>query len=440
MNIGYESGGSTQRRRTRAARQSQHLLSREPDDVPQVSRDNQRQNTDEILPVLHFERIFSREGLFEAFLQLKEKNGPGAGIDGIKYDLLSNREAGIIAGQLAQVIQEGEYRPAATRAVKIPKPGKSEHRTLQLPVIGDRMVAKALLTALAPHLERLFLPGSHGFRRGHSFWGLFVDLEARLQQTGLTVVATADIRKAFDNVVISRAMRAFERLFNEPAFREQAFANVDEQDDQRLLKMIEVLMRGHDADRKVGIDQGSPFSPTILNVLLHYAHDVNHEKRETPWFRYADNLVYLARDADAARKLLRHTGNLLDKVKMTTKAESVEVVDLATETLAAFGVNAHLQDNKLHFALGEQPWSKLNEELRKLHEGRNSQELANCVILGWANSYGPACEREGKVIKKLARIAGENGFQEIDWSQVENQLLNARRRFGELRERATGRP
>jgi RNA-directed DNA polymerase len=436
MSIGYESGSASRRRKSA----STYFQQRQRKRAARRTQSQDRQEDGEIVLPVTCDHIFSRDGLYESFQQLKHDNGRGAGIDGISYDAISNKDAGTIAGQLKEVIREGEYRPAATRPVKIPKPGKSELRTLQLPVIGDRMVAKALLNAITPRLEQVFLPGSYGFRPKRSFWNLLVDLEARIQTTGMTVVAVADIRQAFDNVVISRAMRAFERLFNEPAFREQAFANVDEQDEQRLLKMIESMMRGHDADRKVGIDQGNPFSPTVLNVLLHYAHDVKHEKRGTSWSRYADNLLYLAQDADAASKLLRHTGNLLDKVKMATKAESVEVVDLATETLAIFGINAHLHDSKLHLALGEQPWSKLNEELQKLHESRNSQELANSVILGWANSYGPACEREGKVIKKLARIAGENGFQEIDWSHVENHLANSRRRFGELRDRATGRP
>jgi retron-type reverse transcriptase len=430
MSIGYESGGTTRRRKSPSAYFRERQLKRAARRV----QSQDRQQDGEIVPALRFADIFWRESLFWAFQQLKHDNGPGAGIDRISYDVLSNRDAGIIAGQLEEVIQLGEYRPTPSRPVKIPKPGTDEHRTLQLSVVGDRMVAKALQNALTPRLEQVYLPGSYGFRPNRSFWDLLIDLEAKIQTTGMTVVAVADIRQAFDNVDINAASQAFKNSFKEPVF-----GDVEKLDLRRLRTMIEIIMRGHKAGREVGIDQGNPFSPAVLNVLLHYAHDVKCKKRGTSWFRYADNLLYLAEDAEEGRRLLRHTENLLDKVKMTLKTESVEVVDLATEPLAVFGINAQLQDNKLHFALGEQPWTKLKAELLRLHDGSNPQEKAACNILGWANSYGPACEKPAEVVKKLSRIAGEIGFQEIDWSHVQDQLLKARRRFGELRDRASRR-
>jgi hypothetical protein len=40
--------------------------------------------------------------------------------------------------------------------------------------------------------------------------------------------------------------------------------------DESLLDLIGVVLRGNDLNKPVGIDQGSPYSPTALNVRLHH--------------------------------------------------------------------------------------------------------------------------------------------------------------------------
>jgi hypothetical protein len=59
---------------------------------------------------------------------------------------------------------------------------------------------------------------------------------------------------------------------------------------------IEVVLRGSDINRTVGIDQGNPYSSTALNVRLHHAIDLMQDQHPPRYYRYADNVVYLCRD------------------------------------------------------------------------------------------------------------------------------------------------
>ena len=96
----------------------------------------------------------------------------------------------------------------------------------------------------------------------------------------ITTLAIDDVKKAFDFVPIAPLMETFAEHIV----------------DESLLQLVETVLRGgEDRDRAVGIPQGSPLSPLALNVYLHHAHDLPLEADVTfpPFFRYADNLVYL---------------------------------------------------------------------------------------------------------------------------------------------------
>lgn len=145
------------------------------------------------------------------------------------------------------------------RLAPSPSPRKEGSRTLQLANIPDRVVSASLNTAMTPFWESVFLPRSFGFRPQLSSWHLLAQLHADIVTTGRSVIAVDDIKKAFNNVPIANALAYHERHIENPS----------------LLALINVVLRGSEGEsRLIGLDQGSAYSPTALNVLLHHAHDL----------------------------------------------------------------------------------------------------------------------------------------------------------------------
>ena len=116
------------------------------------------------------------------------------------------------------------------------------------------------------------------------------DLGAAVRKTGHRPPDRRRSKSAFDNVPLAQVVECHRRAPG--PVRQKHFTAADK---VRTLDLVETVLRGHDANRQRGVDQGAPYSPLRLNVLLHSRHDVplNELPGSLPWFRYADNLAYL---------------------------------------------------------------------------------------------------------------------------------------------------
>ena len=79
---------------------------------------------------------------------------------------------------------------------------------MKIGVTLDRVVGKALHESLQPFWEKVYLRNSFGFRPGRSAWQMLAELEATMQKYDRWVLAIDDVRKAFDNVPIRKALKA----------------------------------------------------------------------------------------------------------------------------------------------------------------------------------------------------------------------------------------
>ena len=206
---------------------------------------------------------------------------------------------GEIAQKLSQAIHEKRWRPQKTRQQPIPKPGTDEKRILKIGVTIDRVVGKALHEALQPFWEKVYLRNSFGFRPRRSAWQMLAELEATMDKDDSHVLVIDDVRKAFDNVPIAKAMQAHQTAMRNKSKGKQPILADD------VMELIEVVLQGHD-DHDVGIDQGGCYSPDALNTFLHTVHDVPFDEMDNAplWFRYADNLVYVVRSVTEGRRVL----------------------------------------------------------------------------------------------------------------------------------------
>jgi RNA-directed DNA polymerase len=382
------------------------------------------------------DQIAERDHLYHFYLQLRSDGGPAAGVDGLHAADLSPSEAGDYMGVLSRCLRDGTYRPHPVRPVAVPKPGTDEYRLLKIGVLGDRVVGKALHNAFAPLWERRFLPCAYGFRPRRSTWTLLADLEVAMDRQDRWVLAVADIRKAFDHVpnteVVKLHRQALDRV------RQNNFSPTDR---LRTVALVEHVLRGHDPTRTRGIDQGGPYSPTALNVLLHYTLDVPlvwHVGSKPPrYFRYADNLCYLGRSVTDGRQVLEKASQLLQPLGLTLKA-GAEVVDLRTGGSAQLlGFTLRQVGGQIRYGIGPATWDNLKQHLGQAHATNYPPTAACLTVLGCVDSLGPAFE--SGVVTQVLSAAAQYGFREINPGDVQTRWQNSWERWQRVRQHARRR-
>jgi retron-type reverse transcriptase len=197
--------------------------------------------------------VAKHERLIEAYDALRREGGTAPGVDGLTFAHLGRSEVADVLRGVWRAIQEGTYRPAPARRVRVPK-RDGGHRVLRLRTIFDRAVGKALARALTPLLDPIFGPRIFGFRPQRSHMEMLATIEAEMIRTDRWVLAVDDIRRAFDSVPVANPVSKYRNLLGDPA----------------LVALIEAVLRGHQGQRRIrGIDQGCPFSPVTLNVFLN---------------------------------------------------------------------------------------------------------------------------------------------------------------------------
>ena len=375
-------------------------------------------------------KIVAPENLLLAYDKLQRDGGHAPGIDGLTYHDLSRTEIAGVLRQVSKAITRRQYRPYPARLVSIPK-GNGRHRELRLATIADRTAAKALQEAITPVLDRLFLPGSMGFRPGRGVWDVLLGIERTAIQEDRWVIAQDDIRDAFPSVRIADALADYRRHIPDPGVQ----------------YLVEAVLRGHEGQaRTTGLDQGSAVGPITLNVRLHYALDLPLSAAgpgTPPWYRYADNLLYLCRSVSEGHRTLQHAQQLLQPAGFALKRDAGPPVNLLRQGAQAelLGYCMRAGEDRLWYRLGRKAWQDLALLLERAHEdeGRDPVEAAREAARGWMAALGPAFEREveGTVLHRVRQAASRMGFRELGREAgLVGQLREARSRWVRARERA----
>ena len=392
----------------------------------------QRQRDDGELGVL-FERVFSRDNLYRTFKLLRAENGPSPGVDGITYDDVSPVELGQLAGAVSSAVLNGTYKPHDVRTTHIPKRDTPERRMLRLRTITDRMVSKALADALSPFWEPLYRPESWGFRKRRCPLRMLAHMEATMHETGRFVIAIDDVERAFDNVPITQAINAHAELFER-----QPFNRIAEPERGKLLQLIETILKGHDEQRIIGIDQGCPYSPTALNVLLQLELDEPLIQSGTSLlYRYADNLAFVCSNVPEGHASLAQSGDLLNQLHMSLKGKPPgTATDLQSgQHVDILGVDVCLVDGNLIYSPGSNAWDELESRLEESHESPNPLSTALAVMSGWVDAWGWTLETSE--LEEVTRRAIRYGFPETDpvalwgdWGRSRGRWQRTRTQYG----------
>ena len=212
--------------------------------------------------------------------------------------------------RLAQDLAAGTYRPGYLTRVELPKPD-GRTRLLEIPPVRDRIVERALLTALTPLVDPWLGPAAYAYRPGLGVADA-IQAVARLREEGLGWVARADIADCFPSIPVPHLRRLVTPLIG----------------DSEVLALVEALLvrrsTGDGGPRPVkGLPQGSPLSPLWSNLVLADV-DVQVVEAGFPLVRYGDDLVAPAESREEAWEAMRVVNDGVEGLGMrlgTTKSE-----------------------------------------------------------------------------------------------------------------------
>lgn len=239
------------------------------------------------------------DNLTAAWRAVKANRG-AAGVDGMGVE---QTQAHLKEhwGTVAQKLLAGEYRPAAVRAVEIPKP-QGGVRTPGMPNVQDRLIQQAIHQKLSPPREAEFSEHSCGFRPNRSAHDAIRAAQGFVK-AGKTWVADIDLKGFFDEVNHDRLMRPVGLKVR----------------DKRLLRLIGNDLRaplqtpdGRRQKRRKGTPQGGPPSPLLANVYLDEL-DKELEKRGVSFVRYADDVAIFASSGRSAERILASVAAWIEK-------------------------------------------------------------------------------------------------------------------------------
>jgi RNA-directed DNA polymerase len=251
--------------------------------------------------------------VWDAWLKVEEKGG-AAGADGVTIEQFEEDLSGNLF-RLWNRMSSGSYFPGPVRAVEIPKQGGI--RVLGIPNVVDRVAQKAAAMALEPSVEPMFHEDSYGYRPGRAP----VDAVAVCRERCFRKdwVVDLDIRSFFDSVPWDLMLRAVARHSDQKWVVMYV---------ERWLKAPMQRSDGALVQRVKGTPQGSPISPVLANLFLHYGLDA-WMAREFPavaFERFADDAVIHCVSERQARQVRDAVACRLAEVGLEVHPDKTRIV------------------------------------------------------------------------------------------------------------------
>ena len=239
--------------------------------------------------------LLTPEFLMETWREMNHKGASGIDGETVK-EFESELETRVIS--ICERLKAGRYKAPPVRRVEIPK-GNGKTRPLGIPTVEDRLLQRAVARILDAIFEQDFLECSYGFRPGRSAHQALRALRSHIVAGKVRHVFEADIRGYFSHINHEWLQKMISERIADPV----------------ILRLIGKWLRAGAMQNGVivrsdeGAPQGSPASPVLANIYLHYALDLWFEKRFKPGCqgeayltRFADDYVACFRDrADADR-------------------------------------------------------------------------------------------------------------------------------------------
>jgi len=253
--------------------------------------------------------------IYEAWEKV-QANGGAPGVDAVSITLFQADEANNLY-KVWNRMSAGSYMPGPVRAVEIPKDHGAGVRVLGVPNVADRVAQTAVARLLEEKLEPIFHPDSYGYRRGRSAHDALAVARRRCWKQDW--ILDLDIRAFFDSVPHDLLLKAVARHTD----LRWVLLYIE-----RWLKAPMQMSDGTLVAREKGTPQGSPISPLLANLFMHYAFDrwMDREHPGCPFERYADDIVAHCDNEDQARSLRADITERLGALGLELHPEKTRIV------------------------------------------------------------------------------------------------------------------
>jgi RNA-directed DNA polymerase len=300
-------------------------------------------------------------------------------------------------------MSSGSYFPDPVRGVEIPKDHGAGVRLLGVPNVGDRVAQTAAAMLLERELEPVFHRDSYGYRPGRSAHDALAVCRQRCWKKAW--VLDLDVRAFFDSVPHSLMMKAVAHHTSE----RWVLLCIS-----RWLVAPMVMPDGTVMPREKGTPQGSPISPLLANLFMHYAFDMwmAQEFPGCPFERYADDVIVHCDTEDQARTLRTAIAGRLGSLGLELHPVKTKIVYCKDANRR--GDHEHTSFDFLGYtfrsrkALGRRGYfmgfgpaistsarKAKSRQIREWHLNRRSSadlpalaRQINPVVQGWVNYYG----------------------------------------------------
>ena len=373
--------------------------------------------------------------VFEAWKKVLANAG-APGVDMVSTEEFGADEANNLY-KLWNRMSSGSYFPAPVRAVEIPKDHGAGVRTLGVPNVADRVAQSAAAMLLEEKLEPIFHPDSYGYRPGRSAHDALAVTRKRCWEKAWVI--DLDISAFFDSVPHDLLLKAVAHHTDE----RWVLLYVE-----RWLKAPMSMPDGTLVAREKGTPQGSPISPLLANLFMHYAFDrwMDREHPGSPFERYADDGVIHCNTESEARDLLAALAERLGSLGLTLHPEKTKIVYCKDTNRR--GNSEHTSFDFLGYtfrgrtALGPRGFfvsfspamsnaakKAIGKKIRDWHLKRRSgtdlsglAQAINAQVRGWINYYGAFYRSE---LDFLARRIDEHI---VRWARNKFKRLRTSRR------------
>ncbi len=253
--------------------------------------------------------------VYEAWVKVRANDG-ASGVDAVSVVEFGSAERDNLY-KLWNRMSAGSYLPGPVRAVEIPKDHGAGVRVLGVPNVADRVAQTAVARLLEERLEPIFHPDSYGYRPGRSAHDALAQTRRRCWKQNWIV--DLDIRSFFDSVPHDLLLKAVAHHTKE----RWVLLYIE-----RWLKAPMQMPDGALVSREKGTPQGSPISPLLANLFMHYAFDVwmAREHPGCPFERYADDIVAHCDSEEQARHLRADIATRLGALGLELHPEKTKIV------------------------------------------------------------------------------------------------------------------
>lgn len=218
--------------------------------------------------------------VWEAYQKVRRNKG-AAGVDEQSLADFAQDEKNNLY-KLWNRMSSGSYFPSPVKAVDIPRPGGKGVRRLGVPAVADRIAQTAVTMVLEPGAEKVFHPGSYGYRPGRSALDAVGVCRERCWEARWVI--DLDIEAFFDTVPHDEILQAVARHTG----LRWVLLYV-----RRWLRAPVRHADGTLENRDRGTPQGSAISPLLANLFMHYAFDawIARTQPQVKFERYCDDII-----------------------------------------------------------------------------------------------------------------------------------------------------